>query len=81
MGAHEGIHLGEEAGADRGGVHEAEHGAADEPVQWAMQGTDVVGAENVEHGLRIAGDQTAGLTLEQHAAVELGVHAHHRGAP
>ena len=78
--AHEGVDLGEEAGAERGGADEAEHGAPHDAVERAVHGGDVVAAEDVEHGLRVARDEAASLALEQHPAVELRVHAHHRWA-
>ena len=65
MVAHEGVDLGEEAGAERGGADEAEHGAAHDAVERAVHGGNVVAAEDVEHGLRVAGDEAAGLALQR----------------
>ena len=57
--AHEGVDLGEQALPERGGADEAEHDA----VERAVHGGDVVAAEDVEHGLRVARDEAAGLAI------------------
>lgn len=80
VGAHEGVDLGEEAGADGGGADEGEHGAPHGAVERAVDGGDVVAAQDVQHRLRVARDEAAAFPLLQHLPVQLRVHAHHRGA-
>jgi hypothetical protein len=79
VGPHEGVDLGEERGADDGGADEREHGAPHGAVERAVHGGDVVGAEDVEHGLGVARDE-AGALAGEHPPVQLRVHAHHRRA-
>uniref|UniRef100_J3LQN4 Uncharacterized protein n=1 Tax=Oryza brachyantha TaxID=4533 RepID=J3LQN4_ORYBR len=80
VGAHEGVDLGEEGGADHGGADEGEHGAAHGAVERALHGGDVVPAEDVEHRLRVARDEAAAFA-GQRPTVQLRLHAHHRRAP
>uniref|UniRef100_A0A804M0I6 Uncharacterized protein n=1 Tax=Zea mays TaxID=4577 RepID=A0A804M0I6_MAIZE len=79
VGAHEGVDLGEERGADHVWPREREHGAPHGAVERAVHGGDVVGPQDVEHGLRVARDE-AGALAGQRPPVQLRLHAHHRGA-
>lgn len=77
--AHEGVDLGEQRGADHVWPREREHGSPHGAVERAVHGGDVVGPQDVEHGLRVARDE-AGAVAGQRPAVQLRLHAHHRGA-
>jgi hypothetical protein len=79
VGAHEGVDLGEERGADHVRPREREHGAPHGAVERPVHGGDVVGPQDVEHGLRVARDE-AGALAGQRPPVQLRLHAHHRGA-